>query len=65
MHSLKLSSLTLYPFITRKSLPNKYGFEILTTNLLHGEYGPKDDYITIINSLKPTERYDNDKKLTP
>jgi hypothetical protein len=42
-----------------------FGFEILTTNLLHGEYGPKDDYIAIINSLKPTERYDNDKKPTP
>ena len=28
-----------------------HGYKILTTHLIHGEFGPKDDYLAIINSL--------------
>lgn len=54
-HELPAFVLSIPP--RDKETGEVFGYEILTTNLLHGEYGHKDDYIAIINSLKPTERY--------
>lgn len=46
--NIPVLKLTLPPRdpITKKV----YGYKLLTTHLIHGEYGPKDDLLAIINS---------------
>lgn len=46
--NMPMLKLTLPPRdpVTKKV----YGYKLLTTHLIHGEYGPKDDLLAIINS---------------